>query len=514
MANTYFTLLTKVGQARMANAIALNTPMSLTQMAVGDGLGNPTTPNENQTALLREKYRASINQLTIDSANPNYVIAELVIPTTVGGWAVNEVGVFDNSGNLIAIANFPATYKPQLAEGSGRDLIIRIYIQVSNAALVNLVVDPAVVLASQAWVITNFSRAKILPGGTTNQLLAKNSNADGDTKWIDATSAQNVTFNTLDEIQTLAAAQLIVDLAVVTTNGVGVFIEGVRLRSNQFTVNSPTRITLATAYPVGTKLQAVQNEQLGISVLARKDGADFTGTVTGVTPPQFDNSKKFATMEALQKSGLHFQSTAGISLSANSSLTASQAGHWFALANNITVTLPSASLITNTATYTFVVGSGSATLQASGAELIFSGSTAGAGSSSIVLRRGQTATIVANSTGWYVVMDGFGLGSFSALKATTGWDKLPSDIIRQWGTGSTNNATGLIDIVFPIAFPNAILGLVVSEAAGSAWTASSCTVFGSDLRTTAGARVYSRQVQSGGVVASANGFFNYMATGY
>lgn len=258
---TYYTLLTKIGQARIANAVALNQMVNLTYMAVGDGNGNPTTPNENQTALVREKYRATINQLTVDPDNPNYLVAELIVPTTVGGWSIYEVGVFDDQNQLIAVANFPATYKPELAEGSGRDLIVRIVIQVSNTSVVTLKIDPAITLASQAWVAANYVKKVTVAGGTTGQILAKKSNANEDFQWVDPTAAVDVNVFSREETQTVATGQTIINLAQLTTDGAAIYIEGIRLRDDQFTVNSSTRLTLATSYPAGTKVTIVQNEE-------------------------------------------------------------------------------------------------------------------------------------------------------------------------------------------------------------------------------------------------------------
>lgn len=275
----FYTLLTNIGLAKLANAQALGQVVQWSHMAVGDGNGNPTTPNATQTALVRERYRAGINQLTTDPDNPNYLIAELVVPTNVGGWSVHEIGVFDTEGDMVAVANFPATYKPELAEGSGRDLTVRVIVQVSNTATVQLKVDPAIILASQKWVVDNFSKAKILPGGLTNQVLAKKSNADGDTQWVDPTAAVSVIVSTLEETQTLAEGQTIIDLATITTQGLAIFIEGARLRRDQFTINTSTRATLAQSRPAGTKVTLVQNEQTGTNLFARKDGETFTGPV-------------------------------------------------------------------------------------------------------------------------------------------------------------------------------------------------------------------------------------------
>ena len=258
---TYYTLLTKIGQARIANAVALNQKVNLTYMAVGDGNGNPTTPNENQTTLVREKYRATINQLTVDPDNPNYLVAELIVPTTVGGWSIYEVGVFDDQNQLIAVANFPATYKPELVEGSGRDLIVRIIIQVSNTSVVTLKIDPAITLASQAWVAANYVKKITVAGGTTGQVLVKKSNANEDFQWVDPTAAVDVNVFSREETQTVATGQTIINLAQLTTDGAAIYIEGIRLRDDQFTVNSPTRLTLATSYPAGTKVTIVQNEE-------------------------------------------------------------------------------------------------------------------------------------------------------------------------------------------------------------------------------------------------------------
>lgn len=258
---TYYTLLTKAGQASIANAVALNQKVNLTYMAVGDGNGNPTTPNENQTALVREKYRATINQLTVDPDNQNYLVAEMIVPTTVGGWSIYEVGVFNDQNQLIAVANFPATYKPELAEGSGRDLIVRIVIQVSNTSVVTLKIDPAITLASQAWVAANYVKKVTVAGGTTGQVLVKKSNANEDFQWVDPTAAVDVNVFSREETQTVATGQTIINLSQLTTDGAAIYIEGIRLRDDQFTVNSPTRLTLATSYPAGTKVTIVQNEE-------------------------------------------------------------------------------------------------------------------------------------------------------------------------------------------------------------------------------------------------------------
>ncbi|WP_429952388.1 phage tail protein [Aeromonas veronii] len=152
MSTIYFAIPTHAGQAKIANAIALGVPLKITQMAVGDGNGQPVTPNPAQTALVREQRRAPLNTLFQDPLNPAQLVAEQIIPENVGGWWIREVGLFDDSGALIAIANSPDTYKPQLSEGSGRTQTIRMVLIVSDTSAVELKIDPSVVLATRKYV--------------------------------------------------------------------------------------------------------------------------------------------------------------------------------------------------------------------------------------------------------------------------------------------------------------------------------------------------------------------------
>ena len=152
MNQTYYTILTQQGAALLANATALGVPLKITQMAVGDGNGKIPKPDANQTKLVHEVRRAAINTLFVDKENPNQIIAEQVIPESDGGWFIHEIGLFDDKGNLIAVGNCPATYKPKLAEGSGRTQVIRMVIIVDNAQSIQLKIDPAVVLATREYV--------------------------------------------------------------------------------------------------------------------------------------------------------------------------------------------------------------------------------------------------------------------------------------------------------------------------------------------------------------------------
>lgn len=151
MSAKFYTLLTDIGAAKLASAAALGVPLKITQMAVGDGGGMLPTPNAQQTALVAEKRRASLNMLYIDPQNGSQIIAEQVIPETEGGWWIREVGLFDDAGALIAVGNCPESYKPQLAEGSGRTQTVRMVLITSSTDNITLKIDPAVVLATRQY---------------------------------------------------------------------------------------------------------------------------------------------------------------------------------------------------------------------------------------------------------------------------------------------------------------------------------------------------------------------------
>ncbi|EFL1779231.1 TPA: phage tail protein [Escherichia coli] len=152
MSTKFYTLLTDIGAAKLASAAALGVPLKITHMAVGDGGGTLPTPDAKQTALVNEKRRAALNMLYIDPQNSSQIIAEQVIPENEGGWWIREVGLFDESGALIAMGNCPESYKPQLAEGSGRTQTVRMVLITSSTDNITLKIDPAVVLATRKYV--------------------------------------------------------------------------------------------------------------------------------------------------------------------------------------------------------------------------------------------------------------------------------------------------------------------------------------------------------------------------
>ena len=152
MSKIFKSLITVAGSEKIAAAIVSGEKVIFSQMSVGDGGGSTTTPSDGQTALVNERFRTQLNSLKL-SDTENIIIAEMIIPPEVGGFTIREAALFDDSGACMAVANVPETYKPALAEGSGRFTILRIWLAVSSTEAVELVVDPGIVLATVEDVI-------------------------------------------------------------------------------------------------------------------------------------------------------------------------------------------------------------------------------------------------------------------------------------------------------------------------------------------------------------------------
>ncbi|WP_089530810.1 tail fiber protein [Escherichia coli] len=153
MSTKFKTVITTAGAAKLAAATAPGgRKVNITTMAVGDGGGKLPVPDAGQTGLIHEVWRHALNKITLDKRNSNYIIAELVIPPEVGGFWMRELGLYDDAGTLIAVANMAESYKPALAEGSGRSQTCRMVIIVSSVASVELTIDTTTVMATQDYV--------------------------------------------------------------------------------------------------------------------------------------------------------------------------------------------------------------------------------------------------------------------------------------------------------------------------------------------------------------------------
>ncbi|EAA5973193.1 hypothetical protein EYA31_01915 [Salmonella enterica subsp. enterica serovar Napoli] len=147
------TIITDYGKQRLIAAMSLGgTKLTLTQMAVGDGGGNPTNPDTASTTLVNEVWRAAVNSVTVDKKHPNIIIVELLIPAEVGGFWVREAGIYDEFNKLVAICSLPASEKPLLEQGSGRAQTVRMTLIVSDTSIVNITIDSTTIMATNEYV--------------------------------------------------------------------------------------------------------------------------------------------------------------------------------------------------------------------------------------------------------------------------------------------------------------------------------------------------------------------------
>ena len=153
MSTKFKTVITTAGAAKLAAAtVPGGKKVNLSAMAVGDGNGKLPVPDAGQTKLVHEVWRHALNKVSVDNKNKNYIVAELVVPPEVGGFWMRELGLYDDAGTLIAVSNMAESYKPELAEGSGRAQTCRMVIIISNVASVELTIDASTVMATQDYV--------------------------------------------------------------------------------------------------------------------------------------------------------------------------------------------------------------------------------------------------------------------------------------------------------------------------------------------------------------------------
>lgn len=300
MAVTYYAILTTIGASKLANAAALGTTLKITQMAVGDGNGNVPTPDASRTSLVREVRRAPLNRLSIDPANAAQIIAEQVIPESVGGWWIREIGLYDDAGSLVAIANCAPSYKPQLAEGSGRTQTVRMILIVNNTGTVELKIDPSVVLATREYVDSAITAAmnrqdikkSVRVATTANLTLTNTQTVDGVALAIgDRVLVKNQSTASQNGIYTVATGAWIraddADESAEVTPGLTVPVES-------GTQNADTVWLLITDAPIvlGTTALTFQDITNG---LARLQSPAFTGSPTAPTPAAASSDASIAT---------------------------------------------------------------------------------------------------------------------------------------------------------------------------------------------------------------------------
>ncbi|EDI5105296.1 phage tail protein [Salmonella enterica subsp. enterica serovar Agona] len=273
----YYAILTNQGAARLANATMLSSKLNLTQMAVGDANGVLPTPDPAQTKLINQKRIAPLNLLSVDPNNQSQIIAEQIIPENEGGFWIREIGLYDDEGVLIAVANCPETYKPQLQEGSGRTQTIRMILVVTNTEAITLKIDPSVVLATRKYVDDKISEHEQSRRHPDASLTVKG--------FTQLSSAIN------SESETLAATPKAVKAAYDLANEKYTAQNATTTQKGIVQLSSATNSTSETLAATPKAVKAVMDET---NKKAPLNSPALTGTPTTPTAPQGTNSTQIA----------------------------------------------------------------------------------------------------------------------------------------------------------------------------------------------------------------------------
>ncbi|MGS0176839.1 phage tail protein [Escherichia coli] len=278
MSTKFKTVITTAGAAKLAAATAPGgRKVNITTMAVGDGGGKLPVPDAGQTGLIHEVWRHALNKISQDKRNSNYIIAELVIPPEVGGFWMRELGLYDDAGTLIAVANMAESYKPTLAEGSGRSQTCRMVIIVSSVASVELTIDTTTVMATQDYVdgkIAEHEQSRRHPDAS---LTAK-----GFTQLSNATNSTS---------ETLAATPKAVKAAYDLANGKYTAQDATTARKGLVQLSSATNSMSETLAATPKAVKTVMDET---NKKAPLNSPALTGTPTTPTARQGTNNTQIA----------------------------------------------------------------------------------------------------------------------------------------------------------------------------------------------------------------------------
>ncbi|MCR1391901.1 phage tail protein [Clostridioides difficile] len=196
----FYTILTNIGKAKIANAGMLGESVVLEKIQAGDGGGSYYNPTEDQTTLKNKVWEGNINAFDKDENNPNWIIVTACVPGSIGGFTVREMALIDNEGDMIAICKSPETYKPKVGNGAMKDLYLKFIIEVSNVEKVTLVVDPTAIFLTkkdEEKILTNINKLDTKIETTKTEI----NNKIGDTTLLETTDKTNIV-SAINEVKT------------------------------------------------------------------------------------------------------------------------------------------------------------------------------------------------------------------------------------------------------------------------------------------------------------------------
>ena len=486
----YIAMLTEVGAAQQAKAIASGTPWHITHMGVGDGNGVTPLPSRLQRKLVNENVRMKLNRLTVRTDKP-VIVAELILPSDIGGWWVREVGLYDSTGALVAVASYPATYKPTLTQGTGRTQGIRLQILVSSTSNITIQDDPTLVMATLGTVREEIAKGEAASAVKlkTPRKIAVTGDATGDALFDGSENASIAL--TLAETGVSAGTY-----SKITVNGKGLVTGAHSLIPGDIPALDASKIT------TGTLSRPTSGNAGSATKLQTGRAWTFSGAATGLG--WFDGSGDVNVQLTLANSGIAAGTYSKVTVNAKGVVTGAQS-----LIQGDIPALDASKITSGTLSRPTSANAATATKLQTGRALIFNGEATGMGwfdgSDNLVvsLQLAQMDTSKLISGLLPVARGGTGGGTPAAARAGIGagvpsslfhdptgfwWDK-DTGLLVQWGTRHLGDmGGGKINVQVPFArvFDTApfIVVPVIMEYPGSVYPAAgvTCSVFENDIK--------------------------------
>ena len=487
MTAQYFTVLTNYGTQAFAKALATNQPLRLSSFAVGDGNGQAVTPTADRTALVKETHRANVSAVSLDPRNNKQIIIELTIPEDVGGFYIREMGVFDSTNKLVAYANAPESFKPTLESGSGKVQVLRMILKVSNSQAVTLSIDNSVIFVTRQQLtpqkITSSTTNGFDESGHTHEIEKADTTKAGIVQLTDDTGLDS------DKLGLSArAGKKLAQLISTVQLALGNYIPNSK-KSNSVTSNSndnvATSSAVKTAYDKGVEAKtAADNAQRTANDGVNKANAAQTSAnqaktaadnaqrtandgVNKATAAQTSaNQAKTAADNANNNANNRVPKTGNTTI--NGALRAKNpSGGWSAFQFEALSgywqleTHPNPNTYDNRRFNMMYIPDDGERIYLSFPSISNNGDTV-AYRSWVEGRKTPWDKVEGKpefATRWPNAAE----QGYTHLINQSGWIRLPSGLIIQWGKTPVIHDESSKDIIFPIAFPNKVLNIQLTE---------------------------------------------------
>ncbi|SDG19249.1 phage tail protein [Sulfitobacter delicatus] len=296
-------ILTAAGRQLQAKA-QIGQALTFTRVALGSG-ATPAQP-EALTAMVDEEKSLSIQSFEVLGDGTSKMRVILTNQGVTEGFFVTEIGVFARDPDtlqehLYSYSNSGAQSDFLPAEGGATvvEQIFDLITVVGTVQNVTALIDDFITIATKADV--DELRPYIIPAaGTVGQMLRKATNAEGDAEWFDPSEGYDLRIASVSEVRTAVEGQSVFNLSQTITSGLAVYVDGLRLRTDEWDALNATQVRLDAALTAGQKVEFVNNEEVGAGAgggsMVTLDGPSlvFPGSSNTLTITNHDSFSTYA----------------------------------------------------------------------------------------------------------------------------------------------------------------------------------------------------------------------------